>query len=123
MFFLLRFALCILCFSFSLCAFSFALREVSLDKRLEAIFEGQVQGVGFRFTADQLARKFKLTGFVENLPNGDVKLVAEGEEEELSAFLLAIRNSHLRSGIRDFEISWKPSTGEFKDFFVRYGGA
>src|SRR5207245_6186322 len=42
-------------------------------------YSGQVQGVGFRYTAQQLAAGFAVSGFVRNLPNGDVELVAEGD--------------------------------------------
>ena len=93
-----------------------------MEKRLEAVFKGHVQGVGFRYSVEGLSQKFEVKGYVENLPGGDVQVVAEGEETELSAFLLAIRNSYLKNYIRDFEISWKTPTGEFKDFFIRHGG-
>ena len=93
-----------------------------MEKRLEAIFKGRVQGVGFRYTVEGLSQKFDVTGFVENLKTGDVQLVAEGDEQELSAFLLAIRNSHLKTYIRDCEIEWTAPTGEFSDFFIRYSG-
>ncbi len=93
-----------------------------MEKRLEAVFKGRVQGVGFRYTVDGLSKKFEVKGFVKNLPDGDVQVVAEGEETELSAFLLAIRNSNLKNYIRDFEIEWKSPTGEFNDFFISSGG-
>lgn len=93
-----------------------------MEKRLEVIFKGHVQGVGFRFTVENLSSKFDVTGFVENLHTGDVQIVAEGDEQELSAFLLAIRSSPLKSYIRDCEIDWKTPTGEFNEFFIRYGG-
>jgi acylphosphatase len=53
-------------------------------------YSGRVQGVGFRYTARQLASGFAVSGFVRNLANGDVELVAEGEAEQVSAFLDAI---------------------------------
>jgi len=93
-----------------------------VEKRLEAVFKGRVQGVGFRYSVENLSQKFEVKGFVENLPDGDAQVVAEGDETELSAFLLAIRNSHLKNYIRDFEIDWKAPTGEFNDFFIRSGG-
>ena len=93
-----------------------------MEKRLEAIFKGRGQGVGFRYSVENLSQKFEVKGFVENLRDEHVQVVAEGEETELSAFLLAIRNSHLKNYIRDCEIVWKIPTGEFKDFFIRYGG-
>ncbi|GIX05363.1 MAG: hypothetical protein KatS3mg114_1232 [Planctomycetaceae bacterium] len=48
---------------------------------------GRVQGVGFRYTAAQLANRHRLTGSVQNLPDGTVALVVQGEPEALAAFL------------------------------------
>jgi acylphosphatase len=53
-------------------------------------YSGQVQGVGFRYTAQRLAEEFTVTGYVRNLPGGDVELVAEGEAEKVEAFLAAV---------------------------------
>ncbi len=53
----------------------------------QIIIEGRVQGVGFRYTTRQLAGKFALSGWVKNLPDGDVELVVEGELVEVDAFL------------------------------------
>lgn len=55
-------------------------------------YSGHVQGVGFRFTAERLAARFAVAGFVRNLPGGEVELVVEGDEAEVSAFLAAIRD-------------------------------
>jgi acylphosphatase len=59
--------------------------------RRRVFFSGRVQGVGFRFTCQSLARGFEVAGFVRNLPDGRVELVAEGESGELDAFLASIR--------------------------------
>jgi acylphosphatase len=53
-------------------------------------YSGRVQGVGFRYTAQQLASGFAVSGFVRNLPQGDVELVAEGDPEQVASFLDAI---------------------------------
>ncbi|GHC62963.1 acylphosphatase [Roseibacillus persicicus] len=53
----------------------------------QTIFEGRVQGVGFRYTCKELAKGYDLTGSVENLPEGTVKLVLQGEEEEIEEYL------------------------------------
>jgi acylphosphatase len=58
--------------------------------RRRVFFSGRVQGVGFRFTCKSLARYFEVAGFVRNLPDGRVELVAEGESTELDAFLNSI---------------------------------
>lgn len=59
--------------------------------RRRVYFSGRVQGVGFRYTAQSLARGFEVAGFVRNLPDGRVELLAEGDRNELDAFLASIR--------------------------------
>ena len=61
-----------------------------MRKRAHVFYSGRVQGVGFRYSAREVACGFEVTGFVRNLPDGRVELVAEGEEEEVKAFLEAI---------------------------------
>jgi acylphosphatase len=56
-----------------------------LCKRI--LYTGRVQGVGFRYTAQRLAQGFAVTGYVRNLPNGNVELVAQGEPGEVRGFL------------------------------------
>ena len=53
-------------------------------------YSGRVQGVGFRYTAQGLAADYPVAGYVRNLPNGDVELVAEGPADQVDAFLAAI---------------------------------
>lgn len=50
-------------------------------------YRGRVQGVGFRYTTNSIARRFQVDGYVKNLPDGSVELVAAGEEREVAAFL------------------------------------
>lgn len=54
------------------------------------IFEGRVQGVGFRYTVKDLARGFEVRGWVKNLPEGSVELQVMGEAEEVEAFIREI---------------------------------
>jgi len=53
-------------------------------------YSGRVQGVGFRYTTASLAGGYRVAGYVRNLPNGDVELVAEGEPDQVEAFLAAV---------------------------------
>jgi acylphosphatase len=50
-------------------------------------YSGRVQGVGFRYTAQHVAASFPIAGYVRNLPNGRVELLAEGEAEDVDDFL------------------------------------
>ena len=61
------------------------------DIRKEVVFTGRVQGVGFRYTAHSLSRGFTVAGFVRNVPDGSVELVAEGPAEEVEGFLMALK--------------------------------
>jgi acylphosphatase len=56
----------------------------------QVYYSGQVQGVGFRYTARQLAEGYDVAGYVRNLPSGQVELVAEGPAEHVEAFLTAV---------------------------------
>ena len=67
---------------------------------LQIFFEGNVQGVGFRWSVKQVARGFDVVGWVRNLPDNRVELQASGEEPEVRAFIEAIGQSELRAHIR-----------------------
>ena len=60
-------------------------------ERRRVYYSGRVQGVGFRFTAERLAQRFRVAGFVRNLDDGRVELLAEGEAAEVAVFLDAVR--------------------------------
>ena len=59
---------------------------------LIAFFSGHVQGVGFRYQVVSMAKGFDLTGYVKNLNDGRVELLAEGDESEVLSFLEAIES-------------------------------
>ena len=91
----------------------------SMRKRVVALFSGTVQGVGFRFTAERLARRYEVAGFVKNLPDGRVELVAEGEEAAVQDFFQAVRQS-MGSYIRHVETQWSEAQGPFQDFNITF---
>jgi acylphosphatase len=88
------------------------------EKRMQIFFSGMVQGVGFRFTAERLARRFSVTGFVRNIEDGRVEVTAEGEETSLTEFLAAIRESGMKNYIRDVEAHWAEAQGCFSRFSI-----
>jgi acylphosphatase len=56
----------------------------------KVIFEGRVQGVGFRYTVKDLSRGFEVCGWVKNLPDGSVELQVMGESDEVESFIKEI---------------------------------
>ncbi len=89
-------------------------------KRLHVFFEGRVQGVGFRYTVQHIAASYKVTGFVKNLFDGRVELVAEGEEVEIERFLYNICTGYLKPYIYKYNQSWKEADGSFKNFSIKF---
>jgi len=84
-----------------------------------SIFSGRVQGVGFRYTASDLARDFAVTGYVKNLRDGGVELLAEGEPDEIDRFLATVRE-RMRGNIRDVKSRDCAAQGTYRDFIIRY---
>ncbi len=65
------------------------------------IYTGRVQGVGFRYSVKQIAAGFEVTGWVRNLRDGSVEMLASGAPEEVDAFIAAVASSHLGGYIKD----------------------
>ena len=85
---------------------------------MHIFYSGRVQGVGFRYTAKQLALSYEVTGIVRNLSDGRVELIAEGPLDELQAFQLGIRESGLGSLIANEQLTWEEDKGEFRGFQI-----
>ncbi len=88
-------------------------------KRRTSWFSGRVQGVGFRYTAQSVASRHAVAGYVKNLADGRVELVMEGDEAEMEQVVGEL--SRRMDGLiakRSDELS--PATGEFEDFAVRH---
>ncbi|MGO8702795.1 MAG: acylphosphatase [Candidatus Brocadiia bacterium] len=86
--------------------------------RIEAYFTGHVQGVGFRFTSVAIAERFpEIAGFVRNLADGRVEVVAEGPQEQVGAFIAAVGDA-MAPYIRRVDKNRLRATGEFSDFTV-----
>jgi len=88
-------------------------------QRREVHFSGRVQGVGFRFTARHMAARFPVAGFVQNLADGRVRLVAEGEPSVLDRFLAELSDEMDRY-IENQQVAARPASGEFDGFEIRH---
>ncbi len=85
---------------------------------MQILYSGNVQGVGFRYTAKTVATGFEVTGTVRNLSDGRVELVVEGEKDELKAFQQAIRESGLGHFVRDEQVVWSEPRNEYRGFEI-----
>ncbi len=87
--------------------------------RYDILFTGRVQGVFFRATAEEIARRHDVTGWVRNERDGSVRCVVEGDPAELDRFVAAIQLAK-QANIDNTEITCLDATGEFDGFSVRY---
>ena len=87
-------------------------------RRMQILYSGNVQGVGFRYTTKTVAAGFEVTGIVRNRTDGRVELVAEGGRAELEAFRDAVHGAGLAGFIRDEQISWGNAQNEFHGFEI-----
>jgi acylphosphatase len=87
--------------------------------RLHLVISGRVQGVGFRFSAYDEAKDLALAGWVRNLSNGDVEIVAEGSRENLQMLAAWAHLGPSSAHVTQVREDWLDSTGEFTDFRIR----
>jgi len=86
---------------------------------IQVYYEGNVQGVGFRYTVKHIAKGFEVTGSIRNLPDGRVELLASGTIAEVRAFLDAIEQSELRAHIKKHTEMALPDAPVFRGFEIR----
>jgi acylphosphatase len=88
--------------------------------RVRVYYSGRVQGVGFRYTAQQVAHDHHVGGFVRNLPDGRVELVAEGDRNSVDNLLAAIQH-HMYGYIHGVQVvDEPPDDPPLEDFTVRH---
>jgi acylphosphatase len=83
------------------------------------IFIGRVQGVGFRFTTHRTAQRHQLTGFVRNLPDGTVEMLAQGPAGDIDDCIQDI-NDYFGDYLRETRIQEIPTDPKYKDFRITF---
>ena len=83
------------------------------------IFSGRVQGVGFRFTAHRMAGRHQLTGYVRNLPNGSVEMLAQGPAKDIDDCIKDIQDC-LAGYVREVKINEIPPNPRYTDFKITF---
>ncbi|MHA1130284.1 MAG: acylphosphatase [Candidatus Helarchaeota archaeon] len=89
-------------------------------KRIHVFISGRVQGVAFRWVTDDVARQLGIVGWVRNLHDGRVEVVAEADEPILHKFLEFLKRGPRHAKVTNIEINWLEATHEFTKFDVRY---
>ncbi len=90
------------------------------DSRLHARVRGRVQGVGFRFFVLEQANTLGLFGWVRNLPDRRVEVVAEGERAILEQLLTELRRGPRGAYVDRVDVEWMEPTGEFEAFRIAH---
>lgn len=90
------------------------------DKRVHLIVEGKVQGVFYRASARDTAVSLGLKGYVKNLPDGNVELVAEGLRGKLDQIIEWCKTGPADANVTEIRTTFSASIGEFDNFHIQY---
>ena len=91
-----------------------------MNERLEAVVSGRVQLVMYRDFAARLARRLGLVGEVQNLPDGTVRVIAEGSRATLEQFIMELKRGSLFSRVENVSSSWSVPRGGYSSFAIAY---
>lgn len=91
-----------------------------MKARINIVVAGRVQGVGFRFECRRLAIQLGLRGWVKNLDDGSVEIVAEGEPEAVKRMTDWARKGPFGAVVDACRAIPEPPTGEYESFEVRF---
>lgn len=83
------------------------------------IVRGRVQGVGFRFAAQRAARSIGVSGIVRNLPNGDVEIVVQGEQDRIDRMIDWARHGPPMARVEKIEVETRERSELLQDFDIR----
>ena len=89
------------------------------DMRLKAVIRGEVQGVGFRWAVQHQADRLGLTGYAENLPDGSVRVEAEGAPDRLDQLEAFLHQGPRWAEVSSVDAERSPATGDFYTFEAR----
>lgn len=89
-------------------------------ERADILISGLVQGVGYRFFAERVAKRYGLKGFCRNLPNGMVEVIVEGEYGLISDYIKELERGPISARVSSVNVKWLDYSGEFGDFDIRF---
>lgn len=92
--------------------------DAPMKARAHVYVTGRVQGVFFRSETAGMARKYNVTGWVRNLPDGRVEAVFEGEKENVEKAIAFCRQGPPAAYVMNVQVMWEDWKGEFEGFHV-----
>ena len=87
-------------------------------KQVQVIVRGRVQGVYFRASTQREAKRLGLTGWVKNRPDGNIEVLAEGEEEGLKDLIAWANKGPSAARVERVDVRWRGFSGDFADFRI-----
>lgn len=91
----------------------------AVTTRVRLLIAGRVQGVGFRYAAVRQAQSATLSGYVRNLPDGRVEVVAEGPKAAVSDLIAWCRQGPRHARVDDVDVTREPPRHEFAGFVAQ----
>jgi len=88
--------------------------------RAELTISGMVQGVFYRASAQDEARRLGLSGEVRNLASGEVEAIAEGPKEKVEAFIAWCKRGPPSATVEDVKVRWSEPRGDYRGFRVTH---
>lgn len=89
-------------------------------KRIQAYISGRVQGVGFRASTRRIANRLSVKGWVKNLADGRVEVVAEGKKDKIERFINFLHEGPSMARVENVQIIKKEYKDEFERFSIRF---
>ena len=84
------------------------------------IVQGLVQGVGYRFFTVEMAKQYNIKGYARNLPDGNVEVVAEGDEGMINDFIKRLKVGPASARVTGVDIKWDEADFGFENFDIRF---
>ena len=94
--------------------------DIEMEKAVHLLISGKVQGVFYRYTAQKIATRLNLRGWVKNLPNGKVEAIAIGPPSAVDTFIAWCHEGPPGAVVTDVKVESLPSPPEVEGFNVTY---
>lgn len=90
------------------------------QSEMECVITGRVQMIMFRDFACRRARKLGISGTVQNLPDGSVRVIAQGQQENLIKFIVLLKRGPLLANVQKVQITWREPSAIINGFSIIY---